>query len=89
MLPVSRRLSSLLSLTRWASPPDNVVADCLSRAYENVGEQMTSPILPEADHEWDDEFAEVQTVFGALNSSVVTLDAVAAATGTLPDSAPQ
>ena len=29
--PVARRLSSLASLTRCASPPDSVVADCPSR----------------------------------------------------------
>ena len=29
--PVSRRLSSVLSFTRWASPPERVVADWPSR----------------------------------------------------------
>jgi hypothetical protein len=56
----------------------NVVADCLSRTWEDQPE-MTSSAPPENDTEADD-FQLIQSVFGKLATAVVSLQAVAEAT---------
>ena len=84
-----------LRLHRWASRlyrysfrvlykpgKENVVADCLSRAYESDASAVTSPILPKADQAWDeaDVFAGVQTIFGSSGAPAITLAEIASAT---------
>ena len=84
-----------LRLHRWASRlyrysfrvlykpgKENVVADCLSRAYESDASAVTSPILPKMDQAWDeaDVFAGVQTIFGSSGAPAITLAEIASAT---------
>lgn len=64
---------------------DNVVSDCLSRAYED---KYTAP-PPAATEEvtssqTDDEDAWIQTLFGSLSKQIVSFEAVAAATDADP-----
>ena len=82
-----------LRLHRWASRlyrysfkvlykpgKDNVVTDCLSRVHPtDIGARQAS-MLPEVDQDWDESSALVQTIFGALGSSIVSLADVAVAT---------
>jgi hypothetical protein len=60
----------------------NVVADCLSRASADVPEVGIST---SADNEEDPEVGEIQTIFGHVATSVMTLTSVAAATAADPD----
>jgi len=56
----------------------NVVADCLSGAFESSVSPSVVPFgQPSNDVEYDDDIA-IQTIFGNLATSVVTLDMVAA-----------
>jgi hypothetical protein len=63
---------------------ENVVADCLSRAYVPES-SMTSSDVPEADTAWDDDAAAaIQSVFGGLGVPVVSRAEVAQATAADP-----
>jgi len=63
----------------------NVVANCLSRAFKSSVSPSVVPFgHPRNDVEYDDDIV-IQTIFGNLARSVVTLDMVAAATSADPD----
>ena len=63
----------------------NVVADCLSRAFESTVSLSVVPSGQISDDVEDDDDIAIQTIFGNLATSVVTLEMVAAATSADPD----
>ena len=63
----------------------NVVADCLSRAFESSVSPSVVPFGQPSDDVEDDDDIAIQTIFGNLATSVVTLDMVSAATSADPD----
>jgi hypothetical protein len=60
----------------------NVVTDCLSRAFKS---SVSPSVVPFRDDEEDVDDLAIQTIFGNLATSVVTLDTVADATSADPD----
>ena len=63
----------------------NVVADCLSRSFESSKSPLVVPFGQPGDNVEDDEDIEIQTIFGNLATSVVTLEMVSDATTSDPD----
>ena len=61
---------------------DNVVTDCLSRAYEDdtVASSVAVPSeSPSLDEDEEDD-AIIQTLFGTFSTSVISIEEIAAAT---------
>jgi RNase H-like domain found in reverse transcriptase/Reverse transcriptase (RNA-dependent DNA polymerase)/Integrase zinc binding domain/Integrase core domain len=75
------RLNQYNFTVRYRAGRDNVVADCLSRAYPAAppATRPTEKSAAEPDSEEDID-ATIQTIFGSLATSVITMDTVASAT---------
>ena len=63
----------------------NVVADCLSRAFESSASLSVVPFAQPSDDIKDQEDIAIQVIFGDLATSVVTLQMVADTTSSDPD----
>lgn len=63
-------LSTVAAVNSDKPGKDNVVADCLLRAYKSEASATSPPVLPEVDQAWDevDTSADVQIIFGSSSA---------------------